>query len=414
MYYFVDAVCSIAEIFFLIFLAGCFFPPRTSRIWVKAISYVVFGVFLLLLSVNPDLTTLRTVYWIVGGTILLRFIFHAKYLSSLFASLSFIVITGFTELAVMVVLSFFGLDSQAAMQIGNTRLLCTIISHMIELFLIVMIRVTKGLTTGSLSAKILLPVCPCLIISIILCCLLASDVSRGYDMNPLYLVVAIGLLYTCIIIILYTSRLQEQQTARHDLELSNHHYAMQKEYYEQLHSQQEQTRALWHDIKKYVRAIEADTAGESSIEQLQSMVDSVPDVVDVNNRVVSIILNEYVQIARDTETTLSMDVQIPSQLPVTAADIYILLGNTLDNAFDACAELPQEEREITLKLRLHNQMLFYRISNPFLPSHLNHRKNQFHGYGLKNVQECVKRNNGSMEITTENNTFVLTALINCI
>lgn len=414
MYYFVDAVCSIADIFFLFFLASSFFPQRSNRRGIMAVTYSLFGIILLLLSANPDMALIRTGFWIIGGSIFVWIIFNTKPLPSLFVGLSFLCIGGLAETAVMALLSFLGLKNQALLEVGSARVLYIIISHIAEFTLVIIVRFSKWVTTGRLSPKVLLPVCPCFAISILFCLLLGSDISKEANINPLYLVVAIGLLYTSIVIVFYTVSLQEHENARHSLELANHHYAMQKEYYEQFHSQQEQTRALWHDISKYLRAVEAESNTTESLAQFQEMVNSITPVVDVNNRVVSIILNEYVQIANDAETALDLDVQIPSDLSITAADMYIILGNTLDNALDACGELPEEDRKISFQLRLHNQMLFYRISNPYVQAHLKRKRSQFHGYGLKNVQECVKRNKGSMEVSTENNTYTVTVLMNCL
>ena len=413
MYYFVDAICSIAEIFFLIFLAGGFFTRRANRKLIQVLSYICFGGFLILLSFFPTIALLRAIFWGIAGTVLIIIIFETRLIAAIFVSLSYIVICALTEIAVMVLLSLFDIKNQVLMEEGNARILYIIISHLVELFLVIVVRFIKGYSSGRLTARVLLPVCPSLAVSVLFCCVLALDISSEKNINPFYLIIALGLLYTSITIILYTSWLQEQQDARYSLEIANHHYAMQKEYYEQFHSQQEQTRALWHDIKKYLRAIETETTSNASLNELQEMVDSIAPVVDVDNRVINIILNEYLQLANEAETVLSMDVQIPSELPITAADLYILLGNTIDNALDACTTLPQEERTIDLQLRMHNQMLFYRISNPYSWEHIHRKRNQFHGYGLKNVQECVNRNNGSMDVSNDNDRFIVTALINC-
>ena len=414
MYYFVEAICSIAEIFFLTFLSGGFFARRENQNWIAILTYAFFGGSLIALSFFPAITLFRTIFWIVFGMIFVTIIFDTHLISAFFVILSFIVICGLTEVAVMVLLSFFELDNQTLMVTGNARILYIIVTHLVELLLIVSVRFIKGYSAGKLTAKVLLPVYPSLVVGILFCCLLASDISNERNMNSFYMIIALGLLYTSITIILYTSRLQEQQDARHNLEIANHHYAMQKEYYEQLHSQQEQTRALWHDIKKYLRAVETETASNDSLNELQEMVDSIAPVVDVGNRVVNIILSEYTQLADEAVAKLILDVQIPSELPITAADLYILLGNTLDNALDACSSLSQDERTIDLQLRMHNQMLFYRISNPYSQEHTQRKRNQFHGYGLKNVRECVNRNNGSIDVARDENQFIVTALINLL
>lgn len=104
------------------------------------------------------------------------------------------------------------------------------------------------------------------------------------------------------------------------------------------------------------------------LEQLEEMLHSICHVVDVDNRVISVTLNEHVQKATQEEIRLDLDIQVPKELPISASDLYILLGNTLENAIEACCSLPNEKRKIALKLKLHYRILFYRIENPHAPS----------------------------------------------
>ena len=194
--------------------------------------------------------------------------------------------------------------------------------------------------------------------------------------------------------------------------MANDRYAMQKAYYEQLQAQQEQIRALWHDIDKYLHAAQAETGQSPSLDQLSRMAGAIVPVVDVDNRVVSIILNEYVQAAAEAGAKLELDVQVPPELPVTAADLYILLGNTIDNALEAVAVLPKERRRISIQLKMHNAMLFYKISNPYDPEQ-GKKAGSLHGYGLRNVRECVQRSRGSVQTVREDGIYTLSAVVNC-
>lgn len=142
------------------------------------------------------------------------------------------------------------------------------------------------------------------------------------------------------------------------------------------------------------------------------MLDSITEVVDVNNRVVSVILNEYFQIARDADIAIDLDVLIPAELFVTAADLYVLLGNTLDNAIEACTELPKEQRRISLKLKKHNSMLYYEISNPYDEKHLHRARGIYHGFGLKNVAKCVEKYSGKLDVSTSDSAFCVVAHMN--
>lgn len=110
-------------------------------------------------------------------------------------------------------------------------------------------------------------------------------------------------------------------------------------------------------------------------------------------------------------SSLEMDVQVPEVLFVTAAD---LIGNTMDNAIEACQSLPPEQRTIILKLKTHNNILFYEISNPFKEEHLSRVRNSYHGYGLRNVARCVEKYNGKMEVSKDMGIFRTTAYLNSI
>ena len=188
---------------------------------------------------------------------------------------------------------------------------------------------------------------------------------------------------------------------------------MQQEYYDQLRIQQEETRALWHDISKYLRASQVEGSSEA-LDQVSQMLDSIHDVVDVNNRIVSVILNEYNQIANNSSIKLELDVMVPQELFVTAADLYILIGNTLDNAIEACSILPISQRIISIKLKTHNSILYYEITNRFADSAPKRIREKYRGYGLKNVVNCVKKYKGKVEISKENSVFKLVAHLNNI
>lgn len=172
----------------------------------------------------------------------------------------------------------------------------------------------KSKKKREISLKILLPVTPCWIISILLCFILTWQCFvKQYELHPMFVLVLLGLLYTSIIVIYYTNRIHDQAQEKKDWEIAEHHYAMQQEYYDQLRIQQEETRALWHDISKYLRASKVE-ASNGALAQVQDMLDSISCVVDVNNRVVSVILNEYVQTSRNCQIELALDVQVPDEL----------------------------------------------------------------------------------------------------
>ena len=199
--------------------------------------------------------------------------------------------------------------------------------------------------------------------------------------------------------------LKAQQAARH--------YAQQEEYYQQLLDKQTETRALWHDLNKYLRAAKAETPSTQALEQLESLLDSATGIIDVGNRVVNVILNEYDQAAKASGIELRLKVNVPEELFVSAADLYVLIGNTMDNALEACKALPAHQRLIDLTLRTHNEVLYYKLVNPYSKESAVRQKDPTRGYGLQNVRRCVESYNGILDLVQKDGYYTVSAHLNC-
>lgn len=216
----------------------------------------------------------------------------------------------------------------------------------------------------------------------------------------------------CTISLLPISRqIQKRLDATRQQQDAQRQYAMQADYYRQLQEKQAQTRALWHDLNKYLRAAKAETAPSEALEQLQSMLDDATAIVDVGNPVVNVILNEYVQSAKALGIELRLKVQVPEKLGISAADLYILIGNTMDNAIEACRALPQSQRFIELTLRTHQDILYYKLANPY-DGITKRPKDAMRGHGLENVRRCVERYGGQLLTQEDQGFFIVSAHLN--
>lgn len=198
--------------------------------------------------------------------------------------------------------------------------------------------------------------------------------------------------------------LQQQEVRRQ--------YAMQEEYYRQLQEKQAQTRALWHDLSKYLRAAKAETAPSEALEQLQGLLDDATAIVDVGNPVVNVILNEYTQSAKALGIELRLKVQVPQELFVSAADLYVLMGNTMDNAMEACRSLPQPHRLMDLTLKTQGDMLFYRLANPYDALAVRNARDPLRGHGLENAKKCVEAYDGQLLTQQDQGFFIVSAHMN--
>lgn len=320
--------------------------------------------------------------------------------------------------------SLFHIDAQTIMSYGHSRAICIIISHMLLwLCVLIVLAITKRKRTA-ITLPFLLTLTPGYIAGIFIGLSFCQQVLSGEGrMSVPVLISAIGLLYLNIVIILYAERAKSASDQKLQAELAEHHYAMQEQYYTQLRSEQEETRAMFHDINKYMQAMrtlaaEANAAEANAAEvnqmmaETQELFESLTTVVDVGNSVVSTILNEYREITEDADIPFNFDVSVPPNLGISAVDLYVLLGNTLDNAIEACQSLPIEERYIRIQMRIYHNILFYQIENPYAEGYPQRSRGKNHGYGLQNVRKCVEKHDGHMSISQNENKFVLSMRLN--
>lgn len=422
MYIFAELGGVVAEILLAYIYLNSFFPKRPFHRRAMGYAYTVIGIILALLSMVPNAAFLRLAFYAtsIGG--IAYFFYQAEVRQAIYASISYCGLYVLNEMLVFGLFSLLHIDANVIMSFGTARAISIVISHILLWLCVLIVLAITNRKRTAITMPFLLTLVPGYVAGIILGVSFCRQVLSGDDrMTVPVLISAVGLLYLNILIVLYAEKAKTASDQRLQSELAEHHYTMQEQYYDQLRIEQEETRAMFHDINKALRAMralasEANSEGANALlMETQKIFEDLGSVVDVGNDVVNIILNEYRQLAEDAGITFTYDVSIPHILSVTAVDLYILLGNTLDNAIEACESLPEEQRYIYLRLGTFHEILFLQIKNPYAEDYPQRSKGKNHGYGLQNVQRCVNKYEGHMATEQKDGEFTLWLRLNgCI
>ena len=194
---------------------------------------------------------------------------------------------------------------------------------------------------------------------------------------------------------------------------------LNQEFYDDLLHRQEETRSLWHDIKKYMLAME-NLVNDNNLKEARNEFSAIETsfqnlryTVDSGNPIIDGILNHEMLLAKNKNIDCSLDIWIGCELKIEATDLYVILGNTIDNAIEACANLPEDAtKTIHIKLRQKEHILLYEITNPYTPTKHKNVSKRFHGYGLYNVRRCVEHNHGTLTTNASEGQFTVSVLLN--
>jgi sensor histidine kinase regulating citrate/malate metabolism len=130
------------------------------------------------------------------------------------------------------------------------------------------------------------------------------------------------------------------------------------------------------------------------------------------------ILNFKIQAAEQQNIKIALDLSIPEKMCIPSFDVAIILGNLLDNAIEAVAEL-EKEREIKTKLNYDKGRLIILVENPYQGERIKegnrylttNKEPSKHGLGLKNVKSVLQKYDGTMDITQQKEVFSVSLLL---
>ncbi len=185
--------------------------------------------------------------------------------------------------------------------------------------------------------------------------------------------------------------------------------------FELMKESQSRIRALRHDMKNHVLALEGLAKGskpEKLIEYLASMqefMQNPSEHIYTGNEALDSLLNYKLQRAHEELKRLETDIVLPEKMKLRSFDFNVIVGNLLDNA--VAASIQTDEQFLRLSMRMENGILFLYMVNSCLGipegvcdiRKLSEKSSAEHGIGLTNVQKIVEKYHGDMEMHCKDN-----------
>lgn len=223
----------------------------------------------------------------------------------------------------------------------------------------------------------------------------------------------------CMLCVFLTLYLQVQnynrQLMRNEAELFQRLWSEQQKQYETKKEYIERINYKYHNLKHEILA--ANNNGEH--EKISNTVKQYEYISQTGNPVLDTILNEKFELFEKYQITVNCMIESDLRLDfINTTDLYIILGNALDNVIDTLKSAKLLKNKY-VSIRMFHDRSFLRIiiKNNFegnvqydenLP--MTKKNQEGHGYGLKSIQYIMKKYSGGMTIATENQEFVLRLL----
>ncbi len=193
-------------------------------------------------------------------------------------------------------------------------------------------------------------------------------------------------------------------------------------YYIQREKSNTELRRFRHDYINHMDCIKSLLHSEKYDEihdYLSTLSDTFPGnrfTYNTGNYLADAILCDKQEKAIDQNITIDFDGNITTKINNT--DLCTILCNALDNAIEACTDI-NDERNISVFGGFEHGYFILIIKNPChktintsAPLITTKANKLDHGFGLYNINEAVKKHDGTMNIQNTNSEFVLSLTFN--
>ncbi len=154
---------------------------------------------------------------------------------------------------------------------------------------------------------------------------------------------------------------------------------------------------------------------EESLNYINKLMEVTNDIgfkSITGNTEIDIILNNKISKFKSIGVEIDIVATLPEQIDIDVFDITALLGNVLDNAFEAL--LFAQEKRLQLDMNIVDDNLYINVAN----THSNNilkvgdtilstktKDIDRHGYGLKSIKNSVDKYKGNVDITYDEDEF---------
>jgi len=176
---------------------------------------------------------------------------------------------------------------------------------------------------------------------------------------------------------------------------------------------------LFHDFHNHIEALHrylvSDQAAEAVryLEGLRTPIEAVTQSVWTGDEAADYLLSSRQALAASRQIQIRYYIEYPRHTNIRSIDLVAILGNLLDNAFEAVEGTEGELRFVDLTIRRIHEMLIIKLVNgcqkaPVIAEgevKTTKQDKELHGWGLKSIRTAAERYDGTVETEYENNRF---------
>jgi len=182
-------------------------------------------------------------------------------------------------------------------------------------------------------------------------------------------------------------------------------------------------RGWRHDYHSHIQTMLALTDKPDEIRaylmDLNADLTTVDTVLKKGNVMVDAILNSKLSLIKSKDISVNAKAVVPAELKISSIDLCVIIGNLLDNAMEACLNIPDKnERFIRIYIDVLKKQLYINVTNAVGgkakkagKTYLSTKHSGRHGFGLMRVDRVAEKNGGYVNRQDEEGVFATEVML---
>jgi len=179
----------------------------------------------------------------------------------------------------------------------------------------------------------------------------------------------------------------------------------------------EQVRGWRHDYRNHIQNMKNLLSGgnyaklDSYLSELAEDLNTVDTVIKTGNVMADSALNLKLTTAQKLKIRVTVKASVPGSVAMSDVELCAVMGNLLDNALEACAKLPEEERFIRVYIGCIKNQFYISVQNSAGTvnksdgKYYTTKSGNSHGYGISRIDRIVKKYGGYVNRQNEEGVF---------
>ena len=260
--------------------------------------------------------------------------------------------------------------------------------------------------------------------SVLNCCfsiILLKEFKEDKSLIMCISIIITTLLIFCFVVYMM-DRINYFLNKQHEDELYRSEMHYKEIYYSEIEKRNEEVHNLKHDLKNKLTGL-LYLVEKQDMEHLSEQIGYIFEELEkidaksyTKNQVVDSVLRVKMGIAKAQGIRTDVIIRIPEKLHLEYGDIGVLYGNLLDNAIEACMQIPEEDRYIRVENKFVEGNMLLLIQNTKKPIRneklLTTKEDTYsHGRGIRSVRRVVEKYNGTIFFMDRVESFEVSVMI---